>query len=192
MQAGLPALRTKAELARRLHERLFGAVGTNWISASFIEQSETMGTILRVIEQDQLQADLTAVVGDELPKLLGIMQIQYEDMVSARMSRERGPSENLRVLRERLRFRLNHYKTAVEMLRDPDDPKSYDIVSHALRSLVLLNERVSSGASTQEIEEFADAELVDLDPAQEQAADGEGEAAAEAEPEPEPAMAVNA
>lgn len=167
-QLDLPKLRARADQARILHDRLFGVTGTNWTTTSFIEQSETMATILRVIKADDLGDELTEVVGDELPELLETLQVHYEDMVSARMRRDRGPADNLRVLRERLRFRLDHYKNAVESLRDPDQPSTQDIVAQALRALTMLNQRLLSGASAAEIEEFADAELVDLEFEQDQ------------------------
>src|SRR5690606_1109444 len=37
-KADLPKLRQRAERARKLHERLFGAEGTNWAQRAYIEQ----------------------------------------------------------------------------------------------------------------------------------------------------------
>jgi hypothetical protein len=162
-QANLAGLRKRAETARSLHERLFGAEGTAWVMSSFIEQSQTMATILGVIKADGLRGDLDAVIGPELPLLLETLQIQYETMVSTRMSREAGPAENLRTLRAKLRWWIDHYKNAVESLRDPDDPKSFEMVDRALRSLILLSQRTTSGATSQEIDELLDEELVELE-----------------------------
>jgi hypothetical protein len=162
-KANLSGLRKRAETAGSLHERLFGAEGTAWVMSSFIEQSQSMATILGVIAADDLRGDLEAVAGPELPLLLETMQIQYEEMVSTRMSREAGPAENLHKLRSKLRWWIDHYKNAVETLRDPDDPKTFEIVDRALRSLILLSQRTANGATTQEIDELLDEDLVELE-----------------------------
>jgi hypothetical protein len=161
--ANLPGLRKRAEAARILHDRLFGAEGTGWVMSSFIEQSQTMATILGVIEADDLRSDLDAVVGPELPLLIEAMQIHYEAMVSTRMSREAGPAENLHTMRAKLRWWIDHYKSAVESLRDPEDPKTFELVDRALRSLILLSQRTANGATSQEIDELLDEELVELE-----------------------------
>ena len=162
-KVNLPAMRARAEQARKLHDRLFGAGGTNWVMSSFIEQSQTMATILNVIQADGLREELAAVVGPEQVLLLETIQIHYEDMVSARMSRENRPTDNFNDLRASLRWRIDHYKGAVEVLRDPDEPASFLVVERALRSLILLSQRIASGATTQEIDELVDGELVELD-----------------------------
>ncbi|KIG14770.1 hypothetical protein DB30_06356 [Enhygromyxa salina] len=159
----LPALRVRAKQARSLHERLFGADGTAWVMSSFIEQSQTMATILGMIEADGLRKDLEAVVGPALPLLLTTMQVHYEDMVAERMSRENRPGDDFRELRTQLRWRIDHYKGAVESLADPDEPESYDIVNRALRSLVLINQRMSAGGTSEEIDESLDGDFVELD-----------------------------
>lgn len=159
----LPALRVRGEQARKLHERLFGADGTNWVMSSFIEQSQTMATILGMIEADGLRPELEVVVGPELPLLLETLQLHYEDMVATRMSRENRPGDNLRELRAKLRWRIDHYKGTVESLADPDDPKSYEVVERALRSLVLLNQRMSTGGTVAEVDGMLDGDFVALD-----------------------------
>lgn len=162
-QANLESLRKRAETARSLHERLFGAEGTAWVMSSFVEQSQTMATILGVIKADDLRGELEATIGPELPLLLETLQIQYESMVSARMSREAGPAENLQTLRAKLRWWIDHYRNAVESLRDPDDPKSFEMVDRALRSLILLSQRAANGVTAQEIGELPDDDLVELE-----------------------------
>jgi hypothetical protein len=162
-KANLSGLRKRAEMAASLHERLFGAEGTAWVMSSFIEQSQSMATILGVIAADDLRGDLDVAVGPELPLLLETMQIQYEEMVSTRMSREAGPAANLHTLRTKLRWWIDHYKNAVETLRDPDDPKTFEMVDRALRSLILLSQRTANGATTQDIDELLDEDLVELE-----------------------------
>jgi hypothetical protein len=156
VKVGLPKLREKAERARDLHERLFGAEGTNWVMSSFIEQCETMATILGVIEADGLRDDLESVAGPELPLLIQYMQVHYAAMVTTRMSRETGPVENFRVLRTKLRWWIDHYKNTVESLRDPDDPKTFEVVDRALRSLILLSQRTGNGAVAPDLGDVLD------------------------------------
>jgi hypothetical protein len=160
-QVKLPALRAKGELAKKLHNRLFGADGTNWVKSSFIEQSQTMATILGVVEADGLREDLESIIGPDLMLLIETMQIQYEAMVSARMSREGRSSDNFRTLRAKLRWRIDHYKNAVESLRDPDKPQTYEVVERSLRSLILLSQRMTNGGSDQDTDESTDDEEID-------------------------------
>jgi hypothetical protein len=124
--------------------------------SSFIEQCETMATILGIIEADGLRDDLESVAGPELPLLIQYMQVHYAAMVTTRMSRETGPVENFRVLRTKLRWWIDHYKNTVESLRDPDDPKTFEVVDRALRSLILLSQRTGNGAVAPDLGDVLD------------------------------------
>lgn len=159
----LPALRHKARLAGDLHDRLFGAEGTVWVMSNWMVQSETMGTILDVIEDDELAKDLATVVGEELPRLLFGMQEHYEDIVAGRMSRELSPNDNFNELRAQMRWHIDHYKSALETLRDPKDPETFAIVERALRSLKFLIQHARTGVSTEELEELIKDEFVELE-----------------------------
>jgi hypothetical protein len=164
-KADLPALRLRSERARKLHERLFGAEGTSWTQRAYAEQVESMAALLRLIDEDELTAELEFVAGPELPKLLTICQIQYEQMVGDRMSRATSMTDDFRELRAKLRWKIDRYKNAVETLLDDEDPTSDDIVETALRSLILLNQRMAktSGAATLD-EELLGEGLVEFDP----------------------------
>ncbi|HLT37312.1 MAG TPA: hypothetical protein VK034_13560 [Enhygromyxa sp.] len=161
-KADLPALRRRAERARKLHERLFGAEGTNWAQRAYIEQVESMAALLRLIQEDELGDELAEIVGPELPRLLAVCQSQYEVMVSERMSRTASLTDNFRELRAKLRWKLDRYKNAIETLRDDDDPASYERVDHALRSLLLLNQRINKSAETDD-DELLGQGLVELE-----------------------------
>lgn len=136
LEAGLDELESDAARARALRERLFGPAGTNFTATPYAEQAETMATILRLIEHEGLLAELEALVGRPLPRLLHICQQQYEDMVSDRLTREQGTSDDLRALRQQLRWLIVQYNTAVFGLAKYNDPSSFDVVERALRAVV--------------------------------------------------------
>lgn len=170
-KVGLPALREKAELSRKLHERLFGAEGTRWTQRPFIEQVESMDALLRLIAEDELGEDLQKIVGPELPVLLAAVQEQYEAMVSERMRRSGSLNDDFRELRAKLRWKIDRYVNAVETLRDDEDPASDEIVDKALASLILLNQRMRAGGGAAEDDELLGEGLVDLEAPQEQDAE---------------------
>jgi hypothetical protein len=136
LEAGLDALASDAARARTLRDRLFGPEGTNFTTTPYAEQVETMATILRLIEHEGLLAELEALVGPSLPRLVRVCQQQYEDMVSDRLTREQGTSEDLRAMRQKLRWLIVQYNTAVYGLAKYEDPSSFDVVERALRAVV--------------------------------------------------------
>jgi hypothetical protein len=136
LEAGLDGLASDAARARTLRDRLFGPDGTNFTSMPYADQVETMATILRLIEHEGLLAELEALVGHGLPQLLRVCQQQYEDMVSDRLTREQGTSEDFRTMRQKLRWLIVQYNTAVYSLAKYEDPSSFDVVERALRAVV--------------------------------------------------------
>lgn len=165
----LPKLRHKAALADSLHERLFGADGTQWVSSGWVVQAETMAMILGLIESDNLGPQIASIVGPELLTVLDGVQDHYEDIVSARMSRDSTRGDDFRVLRTKLRWQIEHYRNAVETMREIDEPASFEIVDRALRSLVLLSKRVHGGTTSyaedaDDEELFEDENLEELEP----------------------------
>ncbi|MFO7566610.1 MAG: hypothetical protein R6X02_28460 [Enhygromyxa sp.] len=159
----LPALRERAERARKLHDRLFGAEGTMWTRRAFIEQVESMAALLRLIKEDELLAELEEFVGPELPALLFACQEQYDAMVNERMSRTSAPADNFSELRAKLRWTIERYKNAIESLRDDEDPDSYALVDTALRSLILLNQRMNKPGGTELADELLGEGLLEID-----------------------------
>jgi hypothetical protein len=161
LEAGLDGLVSDAARARALRDRLFGPEGTTFTTMPYAEQAETMATILRLIEHEGLLAELEALVGHSLPRLLRVCQRQYEDMVSDRLTREHGTSEDLRTMRQQLRWLIVQYNTAVYGLARYEDPSSFDVVERALRAVVRIRP-----VQTATVE--ADEGLLDEDPALEQ------------------------
>jgi hypothetical protein len=164
-KANLPALRLKAERARKLHDRLFGAEGTNWAQKAYIEQVESMAALLRLIEEDGLGEELESIVGLDLPRLLDVCQVHYEHMVSERMIRSGSLHNDFQELRAKLRWKIDRYRNAVETLLDDEDPDSYELVDHALRSLILINQRMNKGSEGELDDELLGDELGETPPA---------------------------
>ncbi len=162
-QINLPMLRKRAAIAAKLHDRLFGAEGTKWVQSSWVVQAETMATILALIEADGLSQELAEVVGPELPALLFAVQPHYDDIVSDRMRRAEAPSDDFRELRAQLRWQIDHYRIAVETMRDRKQPETFAVVENALRSLTELSKRLSRGATAAELDEFLEEEFVEFD-----------------------------
>jgi hypothetical protein len=174
VQCDLPAARARGERARKLHERLFGANGSKFVRGPFVSQAETMATLLRLIEKDDLGEELEDIVGPQLPVMLATCQIHYEAMVADRMRREGGSSANLREMLDKLRWTIDHYRNAVETLRDPEQPETYALVDKALRSLTLLSERMARAAPGTPDELLGEG-LVELDELAGDEPEGEGE-----------------
>jgi hypothetical protein len=179
----LDLLRALAKQAAALYEQLFAAEGTSFVKLPFPEQAESMATLLRIIEEDGLDDDLHAVTGKLLLRALKVCQAQYEELVGDRMQRELGVLEDFRELRGELRWRLDRYKVALELLHDPDEPKTLAIIEETLRPVLLLSAHMTRGGSGEALDEELDAALVEseLFDALEQL--GEGEAHAEGEGE---------
>ena len=84
---------------------------------------------------------------------------QYEDLVDERMRRESGVTQDYRELRHELRWRVDRYKVAVELLHNPSDPETLERIEEALRPLLMLSAHMSR-ASSPELDEELDQELV--------------------------------
>jgi hypothetical protein len=183
-QLNLPQLRKLAALAQSLHEQLFAAEGTAFTQASFAIQAESMAAILRIIDEDQLEAGIVEVVGQPLLLALRICQAQYEELVDDRMRRDVGFDDDFRALRARLRWLLDRYKAAIETLYDEDQPKTWVIIEAALRSLILLSAQMARGP--QELDPELDDLLGDPEPLDDDDAELENEADADAVEPQEP------
>lgn len=155
----LPQLRVLAGRAASLLEQLFAAEGSAFMRASLTVQVESMATILRLIEHDELEQDLQSIVGASLLEALRVCQAQYEEMVDDRMRRERGFAEDFRELRAQLRWLVDRYKIATETLHDEEAPETLALVEQALRPLLSLSEAMALG-NPRRVEE-AEAELVE-------------------------------
>lgn len=163
-QVKLEQLRSRAARAAELHARLFGDGGVEFVRRPYFEQAESMATVLRLIDEDELGEELEELVGPELLRLLRACQIHYEDLLDARFARQRGVSENLRVHGNRLRRLLHRYRNALVGWVDEDDPASVEIAWVALQPLLTLRAYMSGPkrASNEEILEM----LEELDPSE--------------------------
>jgi hypothetical protein len=176
LEAGLDVLASDAARARVLRDRLFGPGGTNFTTTPYAEQAETMATILRLIEHEGLLAELEALVGHGLPRLLRVCQQQYEDMISNRLTRQRGTSEDLRAMRQELRWLIVQYNTAVYSLAKYVDPSSFEVVERALRAVVRIRPAQAATVETDEGSLDEDPAFEDPSPDEASELDGNGEA----------------
>ena len=167
-QAGLGERREEARAAQRLWTRLFAAEGTAFTKTRYILQVESMSTLLQVIDQEGLRDELVSVVGEGMIKLLEKCQVHYEAMVTARLHRQSGASENLNDFRRELRWGLVAYVQAVQSLYDPEAPETAELVLDALRPILVLREQMTQAGSESELvlEDFVELELPQADEAE--------------------------
>lgn len=141
----LSLARQKAERARGLSVRLFGAEGLAFIRLPYPAQAQSMASILRLIEEDGLASEIDELAGPEIMVALVACQAQYEAMVKARMSRNDRRSVHFGILGGKLRRLLSRYVNAVLTLLDEDDPDSLDLVLTALQPVEVLRAQLSRG-----------------------------------------------
>jgi len=123
----------QAARARALAGRLFGTEGLAFTQRSYAEQVQSMGAILRVIDQDGLAGELDALLGPHLLVTLRACQAEYATMVESRLSRDDRKSTDLAQLRGRLQRAISRYCSAVLTLLDEDQPGTLTQVLTALR-----------------------------------------------------------
>lgn len=143
----LARARKRAERARELSTRLFGAEGLAFIRLPYPAQARSMASILRLIEEDGLAPDIDELAGPEIMVALVACQAQYEEMVKTRMSRVDRKSGHFGLLAGKLRRLLARYVNAVLTLLDEDDPESLDLVLAALQPIEFHRAQLSRGAA---------------------------------------------
>lgn len=143
----LARARSKAERARALSGRLFGAEGLAFIRLPYPAQARSMASILRLIEEDGLTPLIDELAGPEIMIALVACQARYEEMVKAKMSRVDRRSGNFNVLVGKLRRALARYVSAVLTLLDEDEPETLDLVVAALQPIEFHRTQLSRGAS---------------------------------------------
>lgn len=143
----LAQARKKAERARELSTRLFGAEGLAFVRLPYPAQAQSMASILRLIDEDGLAPAIDELAGTELRLALVACQVQYEAMVKARMSRTDRRSGHFGVLGGKLRRLLARYVNAVLTLLDEDEPDTLDMVLAALQPVEVLRSQASRGSS---------------------------------------------
>ena len=75
--------------------QLFGTEGLSFTKTQFPEQAQAMASILRVIDKDELEAEIDELCGSESLILLRACQPRYEAMVEARLTRDARKSADL-------------------------------------------------------------------------------------------------
>lgn len=143
----LARARDKAERARAMSSRLFGAEGLAFIRLPYPAQACSMASILRLIEEDGLAPAIDELAGPELMVALVACQAQYEEMVKARMSRADRKSGHFGLLVGKLRRLLARYVNAVLTLLDEDEPETLDLVLAALQPIEFHRAQLSREAS---------------------------------------------
>ncbi|MEX1366312.1 MAG: hypothetical protein AB1Z98_24520 [Nannocystaceae bacterium] len=156
-----------AARARALSGRLLGTEGLAFTQRSYPEQAESMGEILRLIDQDGLADELDALLGPHLLVALRACQAEYEAMVEIRLSRDDRKSTDLARLRGRLQRAISRYCSAVLTLLDEDQPDTLTQVLTVLRPIDVYRAQGSSSRSTAATDEAPDDEA----PQQEAAAE---------------------
>jgi hypothetical protein len=156
-KANLGHAKNQALRAHKLHDRLFGSNGVAFVQQPFFEQSASMASLLRLIDEDGHDPDLAELVGAEWLTVLRICQIQYESMIDDRLARERGKNVNLTTIRNKLRRMITAYNNAVVTLLDDDVPETLDLVVAALRPMVRIRDIMTRATGAGE--EPTDADL---------------------------------
>lgn len=136
--------RARADRAHVLLEQLFGEQGLQPFRLPFHEQSERTAAMVRLIEEDELQAELEELVGSALVRTVIGVQPLYETMVLDRLSTPGDKLAGLREVQKQLRWRINNYNTAVLGMLDDDEPESLELVKGALQPIVALREHVAT------------------------------------------------
>lgn len=137
--------RARASRARALAARLFSTEGLAFTQQAYPVQAESMGEILRLIDQDDLADELDALLGPHLLVALRACQAQYEAMVEARMTRDDRKSTDLAHLRGKLQRAISRYCSAVLTLLDEAEPETLTLVLAALRPLEVHRAQMASG-----------------------------------------------
>jgi hypothetical protein len=161
--AALALARKKAERARALSGRLFGAEGLAFIRLPYPAQARSMASILRLIEEDGLAPAIDELAGPEIMVALAACQTQYESMVKVRLSRTDRKTTHFGMLGGKLRRVLARYVSAVLTLLDEDEPESLALVLAALQPIEALRIQASRGMGRPEgaVDSTADDEVDD-------------------------------
>jgi hypothetical protein len=131
----LRAGQNKAASARGLAGKVFGSEGLAFTQTTYPEQAVSMASILRLIEEDGLAAEIDAVVAPEIMVALQACQPLYEAMVESRMSRSDRKSTDLAALRTKLQRAISMYCMAVVAVLDEEKPQTLELVIGALQPI---------------------------------------------------------
>jgi hypothetical protein len=138
----------QAARARTLASKLFGSEGLAFTQQAYPVQSESMGEIIRLIDEDGLAPELDALLGPHVLVALRACQAEYETMVDGRMSRDDRKSTDLSRLRGKLQRAISRYCSAVLTLLDESKPATLPLVLTALRPLEVHRAQLATPGKT--------------------------------------------
>ena len=142
------AAKDKAARARKLSTKLFGTDGLAFTRTQYPEQAQAMASILRVIDKEDLAAEIDALTGPETLILLRACQPHYESMVEARLTRDGRKSDDLGRVRGKVMRAVARYTNAVLTMLDERKPETLELVLTALRPLEALRAATSTTTTT--------------------------------------------
>lgn len=147
----------RAEDARQIEQRLFNTAGVSYLRASYPEQAESMRSILRIIDQDNLSDRIDALVGDDMLPVLRDLQVRYDAMVNRRAQRSstKDDTDNLRSHQLGMQRALRRYAAALYGVYD-ETPKSGAFVYRALLPILTFRERLEQRTINGEFEKGDD------------------------------------
>lgn len=142
-RSSLATARKRAVRARKLAERVFGGEGLAFLRLPFAEQAEATAAVLRLLEEDDLVAELQELAGEELVSALFLVQERYEAMVAGRAVREQTRTVDLGELRNRLLRAISAHASAWLSTVDEDEPASLETAVAALTPIAVARSRAS-------------------------------------------------
>jgi hypothetical protein len=134
----------KATAAAELEVKLFPN-GTGFLGAEYVEQSTSMSTILRLVDEDGLQKSVDTLAGPEFLTALRNVQPRYEAMVQERLRRDAAMGQNLLETVRDLQAAILNYAQKVIGMVEHDDASTVDVVKKALRPIDAHREALAKG-----------------------------------------------
>lgn len=137
--------RRRAERAGKLIEIVFGDEGLRFTKLRYREQLVVMNTMLELIDENDIADQIDNLVGLDIIASLRDCQELYEDLVADRLAGEGLDSKAIGALRRRLSRAIVQYNVAVFGLLDREQPKTLEMVTRALRPVLVLRQHIAEG-----------------------------------------------
>jgi hypothetical protein len=130
---------------------LFGAEGLEFLKSAYVAQVATMATILKLIDDDQLQAEIDEIAGAEFLGQIRHVQPRYDAMVKAMLKKDAASGQNLLEHVRAVQRAIVDYATKICATVDEDDEETIVSARDALRPIDNHREaqaqRTSAGAA---------------------------------------------
>ncbi len=134
-----PELYPIAGTAAEIDAKLF-VQGTEFLKTEYASQSSSMGVLLQMIDDDNMEKDINAVVGPEFLKAIRAVQPRYEAMVKERLRRDKASGQNLTACVRSIQNAIVNYASKVIGSVEHDDPKTAEAARLALLPIVNFRE----------------------------------------------------